>query len=571
MPVILSTSNIIIDYQSNNFELKADGSDYFIQITSNYNNLFTSNFNINNNKVYQFLHSQGQQNTTNHIININQNVKCDILIIGGGGGGGMNSYFSGGYGAGGGGAGALIYLQDVVMEEGIYSIEIGKGGDGHNSKGIDTKIIKDNKTIFKALGGGCGASGYGGSYSVDGANRSGGSGGGSSYAGGYAAALTDNIPVGAYGNSGVPGYRNGGGGGGAESAGQDGYYGGIGGSGKSINITGNNIFYAGGGSGGYDSRRSNGGGGVGNDLINSAAFPHTGSGGGAYNYDGVTHGGKGGSGIVIIRIKNTMPYIFNPLNPYKNLWKYNYSNSNIFYYGSAGINNSSPDYNLHINGNMYVSATAYTGSSQTSWVTPSDKRIKENIVKASYDKCLQNVKNIELYKFNFKNNAIVKSNDFNQLGFIAQEVQSLYPKAVEVNMIKDTTGEILDLLTLNTTQINYTLYGAVKKLIKKIEIIEEKLGIENDIIEEDTITFTTNNNININNNIVIDTSNIYYHNHIINFIKNNSNCNDNNIKEYIKELNIPSIYGYTENTLDLSIQYLKNLKDISVQNPYYNE
>jgi hypothetical protein len=68
----------------------------------------------------------------------------------------------------------------------------------------------------------------------------------------------------------------------------------------------------------------------------------------------------------------------------------------------------------------------------------------------------------------------------NQLGFIAQEVQNVYPKAVEVNMIKDKTGEIPDLLSLNTTQIKYTLYGAVKHLLEKIEILEKKL-VKNEI------------------------------------------------------------------------------------------
>jgi hypothetical protein len=30
-------------------------------------------------------------------------------------------------------------------------------------------------------------------------------------------------------------------------------------------------------------------------------------------------------------------------------------------------------------------------------------------------------------------------------------------------------------LSLNTTQIKYTLYGAVKELIKKVEMLESKL------------------------------------------------------------------------------------------------
>jgi hypothetical protein len=129
---------------------------------------------------------------------------------------------------------------------------------------------------------------------------------------------------------------------------------------------------------------------------------------------------------------------------------------------------------LHINGDLFVSSTAYSGSGQTSWTTISDRRLKEKIVKASYDKCYDNVKNIELYRFKFKDN-IVNTNDINQLGFIAQEVQSVYPKAIEVNKIQDKTGEFPDLLSLNTTQIKYTLYGAFKHLIEKVETLEEKL------------------------------------------------------------------------------------------------
>jgi hypothetical protein len=156
--------------------------------------------------------------------------------------------------------------------------------------------------------------------------------------------------------------------------------------------------------------------------------------------------------------------------------------------GNVGIYNRTPSYQLDVTGTMFVSSTAYTGSGQTSWATVSDRRIKDNIVKASYEKCFDNVKNIDLYRFNFKNNA-VKTNDMNQLGFIAQEVQNVYPKAIEVNKIQDKTGEIPDLLSLNTTQIKYTLYGAVKHLLEKIEILEKKLKKK----DEDTLADLLNN------------------------------------------------------------------------------
>jgi hypothetical protein len=164
-------------------------------------------------------------------------------------------------------------------------------------------------------------------------------------------------------------------------------------------------------------------------------------------------------------------------------WTYNSSNTSVYHMGSVGIGTTNPQYQLDVRGNIYSSTGGFTQSGLTTWTVLSDRRIKENIVKASYDKCLENVKNIELYNFNFKEN-YVSTNDRHQLGFIAQEVQEVYPKAVDVGKItinaSDANDAIENILTLNTTQIDYTLYGAVKNLIEKIEDIElsvEKLYI----------------------------------------------------------------------------------------------
>ena len=173
-------------------------------------------------------------------------------------------------------------------------------------------------------------------------------------------------------------------------------------------------------------------------------------------------------------------HLLNPLinNSESAQWTYSPIDTSVYHLGNVGIMTKTPSYQLEINNNIYVSGTAFTGSSQTNWVILSDKRIKENIVKASYETCFENVKNIELYRFNFKANT-VNNNDFNQLGFIAQEVRNIFPKAVEVNMIQDNNGIIPDLLTLNITQIKYTLYGAVKYLLEKIEKLERNLELKN--------------------------------------------------------------------------------------------
>jgi hypothetical protein len=176
---------------------------------------------------------------------------------------------------------------------------------------------------------------------------------------------------------------------------------------------------------------------------------------------------------------STVSLRYHTLNPVKTKegaqWTYSSTNPNVYHLGSVGIGTTSPEYSLDVRGFIYSSSGGYTSSALTKWSVLSDRRIKENIVKASYDKCLENVKNIELYNFNFKDN-YVNTNDRHQLGFIAQEVQQIYPKAVEVSrMIMNLEEKIDDLLTLNTTQIDYTLYGSVKCLIQKLENIKIKM------------------------------------------------------------------------------------------------
>jgi hypothetical protein len=529
--------------------------------------------------ITSFIHSGGAETQTTHTYTIKQNTICDILVVGGGGGGGSRA-------GSGGGAGAVIYLTNQRLSAGTYTIRVGNGGNGastmgQGNKGEDSSVSFNSTNIYLAKGGG-------GGFHADGtgsSNKDGGSGGGNTYEGARAGnAISTNIPEGTYGNSGgspgvgaspVSSWGAGGGGGAGQIGGNAILNGSVatcgkGGNGLPISITGNSIYYGGGGGGGGGDGCTvggagwggggTGGGNGGNGTSGTGGGGGGGGfgGGGAYNYPG----GKGGSGIVILRLKSiinaaipdgntiinktlkfaysaTLPNtytlsipsltriqfnnqniqylsgnytitlgasqssvlptvsntlriiplqntatssisisysILNPvLDPIGAQWTYSSNNTNVYHMGSVGIGTTSPEYQLDVRGTIYSSLGGYTSSTLTKWSVLSDRRIKENIVKASYDKCLENVKNIELYNFNFKDNC-VNTNDRHQLGFIAQEVQQVYPKAVEVsNMIMNLEQKIDDLLTLNITQIDYTLYGAVKSLIEKIENIKIKM------------------------------------------------------------------------------------------------
>jgi hypothetical protein len=112
-------------------------------------------------------------------------------------------------------------------------------------------------------------------------------------------------------------------------------------------------------------------------------------------------------------------------------------------------------------------ASKLTGGS---WNSISDKRIKENIVNADYQLCYNDVKNIPLRRFTYTSSFIETYGitDRRVLGFLAQELSSIQPKSISINPVLD----IEDGMWINTEQINYSLFGSVKKVIYDKEALE---------------------------------------------------------------------------------------------------
>ena len=458
-------------------------------------------------------------------------ITCDILIVGGGGSGSESH-------GGGGGAGAVIFMTNVSMS-GTYTIKVGKGGvcqvtggtTGLGRKGIDSEIFKTSNNKIVAEGGG------GGGQLTNANGGSGGSGGGGDgYSsgvgqGGAATAYTailDGVTGIKYGNNGGNALANpghGAGGGGAGGVGEnvlagvnsgnaeaerahggigiksatinsvnydfktlfgtntgagvleaDGflYFGGGGGGGRwkgsTVNAEGGNGGLGGGGKGGW------GGSGVMSVPLNGQGYPATANtgGGGGGGADYYPAGGNGGSGIVIIRY----------LTPSSStssieLVRGTSGDANIDY----KIGNYSGDFKIISSTSAdtdYIRITSSgasiygpTGSPQ--WSTVSDRRIKENIEKASYDKCYENINRLELYRFNYIKKLNNINKDLKQLGYIAQEVQDIFPKAVSSQEFHNDNLSIPDMLSIDIAQINYSLYGAVKKLIEMYNYKKQRL------------------------------------------------------------------------------------------------
>ena len=137
----------------------------------------------------------------------------------------------------------------------------------------------------------------------------------------------------------------------------------------------------------------------------------------------------------------------------------------------------------------YVNQYSYNPSNSFYWNITSDQRIKKNIKKSNLKICYDNVKNINLYRFNYID-GVSKGfkQDKTQLGFIAQQVKQHFPKSVKRGKMRiDDKREIPDLLNVDIGQINMSLFGAVKQLMKvvekqskRIKKLEEMLGIVDD-------------------------------------------------------------------------------------------
>jgi hypothetical protein len=169
----------------------------------------------------------------------------------------------------------------------------------------------------------------------------------------------------------------------------------------------------------------------------------------------------------------------------------NVIHTNTTYLNASGAAVASLQNNaLYVNPVRYLANTSlstmrYSSSTKemSQDINPSDERIKENIETANIQQCYDIVKNLELKRFQFKREAFNDEEvyDRRRLGWIAQEVNEVFPKSTGRFEFTMTDGTVIpDLMTLDTSQLYATTYGAVKKLIEKTENEFSGTGAIND-------------------------------------------------------------------------------------------
>jgi hypothetical protein len=109
----------------------------------------------------------------------------------------------------------------------------------------------------------------------------------------------------------------------------------------------------------------------------------------------------------------------------------------------------------------------------STWTVTSDKRLKTSIVNADLARCYNIVKQTPLRRFTWRDDVYDESQvtDRSKLGWIAQEVEVVFPKAVEERNMHG----IEDCRTLNTDQLIAALYGCVQGMQKRLETIESQI------------------------------------------------------------------------------------------------
>ena len=143
-------------------------------------------------------------------------------------------------------------------------------------------------------------------------------------------------------------------------------------------------------------------------------------------------------------------------------------------YNAVGIGITNPGYRLQL------SLNSAAKPSSSAWFVTSDRRIKEDIIDADLDTCLENVKNLKLRYYKLRDDIIELDpmfNDSHKLGWIAQEVEEILPKCVTT--IPEQYG-LTNVKNLDVDQIYVNMFGTLQKLIKENEELQLRIeALEN--------------------------------------------------------------------------------------------
>lgn len=154
--------------------------------------------------------------------------------------------------------------------------------------------------------------------------------------------------------------------------------------------------------------------------------------------------------------------------------------------GFVGIGTVAPSYQLQLTNDSAAKPTTST------WTVSSDQRLKQDIVLADTQRCMEIIKAVPLKRYTWRPEVYTEAQvkDRSKLGWIAQDVEQVFPKAVgQQRFVYDQqwstleTGSTLvsekvleDCRDLNVDQMYAVMYGAISRLIEEKEAMREELA-----------------------------------------------------------------------------------------------
>ena len=126
--------------------------------------------------------------------------------------------------------------------------------------------------------------------------------------------------------------------------------------------------------------------------------------------------------------------------------------------GDVGIRNNAPAYTLDVTGTGRFTSTLYAQS----FIYTSDERLKKNITNLDVKTSLDKIKELRGVSFEWRNSS---ENNGTHLGFIAQDVEKIFPEVVQTNAEGYKAVEYGNLVA--------PLVGAVQELNNQTDLIKE--------------------------------------------------------------------------------------------------
>ena len=146
------------------------------------------------------------------------------------------------------------------------------------------------------------------------------------------------------------------------------------------------------------------------------------------------------------------------------------------------------DYSIVIKGG---SRTARIAAGGTSWTVDSDEQVKENIELGDTSICLKNINAVPVKRYTYKG-FVCEYADKHQLGFIAQDLEKIYPKLVFTSKEESFDDpqnpnqkiKIKNFKRIEREPLIPVLWGGVQELSKIINEMQNKiLELEKEISE----------------------------------------------------------------------------------------